>query len=203
MRTLLRPMLGCVFFAVIGIRTVIAQQQTQAGVATNTRNATVGGTSVSSGSTIFSGDLLKTGEEGFLQVQSGAMHFVFEGNSAARIFRRGNRVIVELERGAVHYSAQGVSEMLTLFAQDIKFIPTMTDLGVGQISIVSHCEVTATAKRSTLVATAGKKRARSRQTGLIECSPKSVWTTTIPGSRCRRTIRNIRPTPYIITLTAT
>ena len=157
MRTLLRPMIACAFFAAIGTQSVIAQQQTQAGVATNARNATVGTTSVSSGSTIFSGDLLKTGEQGRLQVQSGTIQFMFEASSAARIFRTGNRVIVELERGTVHYSAQGASEKLTLFAQDIKFIPAMSDLAVGQISIVSQCEVTATAKRSTLEATSGRE----------------------------------------------
>lgn len=140
-----------------GIQTASAQQPSQVGVVTNSIDATLGQTPVSNGSTIFSGDLLKTAAEGRLQVQSGTMQFVFEPNSSARIFKSGDRVIVELERGAVSYSAKGVGENLTLFAQDVKFVPKTSELAVGQITIASRCELRASAQRSTLAATSGKE----------------------------------------------
>ena len=112
---------------------------------------------MSNGATIFSGDLIKTGGAGQMQVQSGTMQFVFDANSVARIFKTGDRVMVELEQGSVSYSAKGVSENLTVFAQDIKFVPRTMELAVGQISIASRCEVRATPLRSTLTATSGKE----------------------------------------------
>jgi hypothetical protein len=142
-----------------------AQQAEPVGAVSNANNALVGTTPVSSGTTIFSGDLLKTGEAGRLQVQSGTMQFVFDANSAARIFRAGDRVTVELERGSVSYSAKGVSDNLTLFAQDIKFVPRSSELAVGTISIVTRCEVKASAVRGTLQATSGKETKTIDQNG--------------------------------------
>src|SRR5258708_39010760 len=110
---------------------VNGQQGGAVGAVSNASNATVGTTPVSSGTTLFSGDLVKTGEAGRLQVQSGATQFVFDANSAARIFRAGDRVTVELESGSVSYSAKGVSDSLTLFAQDIKVVPRGSELTVA------------------------------------------------------------------------
>jgi hypothetical protein len=134
-----------------------AQEVAQTGIVTSATNATVGVAPVSNGTTIFSGDLIKTGDAGRLQVQSGSMQFVFDANTSARIFRSGERTVIELERGSMSYSAKGVSENLVLFAQDIKFVPKTTELAVGQISIVSRCEVRATPLRSTMEATSGKE----------------------------------------------
>jgi len=46
---------------------------------------------------------------------------------------------------------------LPLFAQDIKFVPRTTELAVGQITIVSRCDVQASTSRSSLEATSGKE----------------------------------------------
>ncbi len=157
MRYILSAIFHLTICTLVGTQTSSAQQPTQVGVVTNSFDATLGPSPVSNGSTVFSGDLLKTASDGRLQIQSGTMQFVLERDSSARIFRTGERVIVELERGSVSYSAKGVSENLTLFAQDVKFIPNTSELAVGQIVIVSRCELKATAQRSTLAATAGKE----------------------------------------------
>jgi len=156
-RTLFKTALAVASFVVIAMQSTVAQQPSQAGVVTGGNNATMDGVAVSSGATVFSGDLIKTGDEGRAQVQSATMQFVLGPNSSARFFRQGDRVIVELERGSVSYSAKGVSENLTLFAQDIKFVPKTTELAVGQVIIESRCEVKATATRSVLQATSGRE----------------------------------------------
>jgi len=156
----LRLISGCVLM-LVGIPFASAQQPpqvpVQVAVVTIAGNAMLGVTPVSNGTTIFSGDLLKTGENGRLQIQSGSIQFVLDANSAARIFRAGDQVLVEVEGGSVSYSARGISEHLVLYAQDIKFVPATTEPAVGQITIVSRCEVKATALRSTLEATSGKE----------------------------------------------
>lgn len=136
---------------------IVAQQAEPVGSVSGANNAMAGTMLVSSGSTVFSGDLLKTGDAGRLQVQSGGMQFVLDANSAARIFRTGDREVVELERGSLSYAAKGVSENLVLFAQDIRFVPKSSDLAVGQISIATRCEVKASVLRGTLQATSGKE----------------------------------------------
>jgi hypothetical protein len=134
-----------------------AQQATPAGVVAIATNATLGSTTVSEGATVFSGDVLKTGDGGRLQVQSGALQFVLGANSAARIFRADNRFLVELERGALAYTAKGGGEDLTLYALDVKFLPKTTLPAAGQITIVSRCNLTATSTHSSIEVTSGRE----------------------------------------------
>src|SRR5580693_10128435 len=100
-----------------------AGQLASAGVVTLAANATIGNGTVSEGATVFSGDLLKTGDQGHLSVQSGSLQFVLGSNTSARVFRNLDRTIVELERGTLAYSARGVNENLAIFALDIRFVP--------------------------------------------------------------------------------
>src|SRR5215472_15634820 len=81
-----------------------AQQLEPAAVVTLAAHASVGITSVSSGSTIFSGDVLKTDPDGQLQFRSGSTQFALEPDSSARIFKANGRIIIELSQGAVTYS---------------------------------------------------------------------------------------------------
>src|SRR5258708_1136388 len=142
---------------ILGSWPVSAQEVGQAGVVTFANDASIGIATASNGSTIFSGDLLKTAEAGRLQIQSGTVQFVLDARSAARIFKTGDRVLVELEQGSLAYSAKGGSENLMVFAQDIKFAPRTTELAVGQITIVSRCDVQASPSRSSLEVTSGKE----------------------------------------------
>jgi hypothetical protein len=139
----------------------LGQQTSQApvpiGTVLNGQNASVGLSELSNGTTIFSGDLLKTGDGGQLQVQAGTVQFVLAEDSTARIFRYGGRLSVELERGTIAYTAKGAAEQLAIFAQDIRFVPATTEPAAGQITVVSHCEVTATARKSTIEAKSGKE----------------------------------------------
>jgi hypothetical protein len=135
----------------------LAQQSVPAGVVGIASNATLGSTTLSEGATVFSGDPLKTGDSGRLQVQSGSMQFVLGANSAARIFREDNRFLVELERGSVAYTARGGSEDLTLYALDVKFLPKTSAMAAGQITIVSRCNLNATATHSSIEVTSGRE----------------------------------------------
>ena len=82
---------------------------TPAGVVTIAQNAALGNGRVSEGTTVFSGDLLKTGDQGRLNVQSGTVQFAIGANSSVRVFHNENRVIVEIEGGTLAYTAGGRS----------------------------------------------------------------------------------------------
>lgn len=143
--------LGILFF----LSNALAQQPEPAAVVTLVTDATVGIAPVSVGSTIFSGDAIKTGAAGQLQMRAGAMQFVLEPNSAARIFKANDRIILELEQGTIGYTTNGAAENLTIFAQDIKFAPHTNEPAVGRVSIISPCSVRATAARGSIDATSG------------------------------------------------
>jgi hypothetical protein len=134
-----------------------AGQLASAGVVTLAANATIGNGTVSEGATVFSGDLLKTGDQGHLSVQSGSLQFVLGSNTSARLFKNLDRTIVELERGTLAYAAKGVNENLTIFALDIRFVPQTSMQVAGQISVLSRCDVAATSTRGSVEVTSGRE----------------------------------------------
>jgi hypothetical protein len=157
MKILAKPTL--LFLLALGLCPILiqAQQLSSVGVVTLTANSTIGNGNVTEGTTIFSGDLLKTGDQGHLSVQSGSLQFALGENSSARIFRNLNRTIVELERGTLAYTAKGVDENLAIFALDIRFAPQTSLQVAGQINILSRCDVSVTAVRGTIDVTSGRE----------------------------------------------
>jgi len=141
-----------------------AQQVTPAGVVTIASRATLGDQAVSVGSTVFSGDLLKTEDKGSLSVQSGTVQIALGPNASVRIFHNLNRVIVEVERGAIAYTAKGTNEDLTIFALDIRLVPKTSAPASGQVSIVSRCDVNVTASHSTIDVTSGRENRTIEET---------------------------------------
>jgi hypothetical protein len=146
--------LALVPFAVIS---AAAQTLSPAGVVVVAQAAQVGNTTLTQGSTVFSGDLLRTGDKGATQVQVKQVRIALGGNSSMRIFRQDERIVVELEAGALTYAAPGAGENVTIFAQDVKFVPDTSISAEGQITVKSRCELSATAVRSKLEATSGRE----------------------------------------------
>jgi hypothetical protein len=132
-------------------------QEPSAGVVIQANRAQIGGASLSSGASVFSGDLLVTDEEGQVQIQAGRAKVVLQPNSSLRLFRSAGQTVVELERGIINYATSGTGEELVIFALDVRLVPLRTAPATGQVTIVSRCEVRATSQTSTLDVTSGKE----------------------------------------------
>jgi len=131
-------------------------QTSVAGVVTLANQSFLGGASLSEGATVFSGDLVRTEDEGQVQIQAGRIKLTLQAQGSFRIFRAGDRVVVELERGAMAYAMSGASD-LVIYALDTRLVPERTDGATGQVTIVSRCEVKATSQKQTITVTAGKE----------------------------------------------
>jgi len=83
--------------------------------------------------TVFSGDLLKTADKGAIQIEAKQVKLAAGENSSMRIFRQGERTVIELEYGVITYSAPGAGESITIFAQDVKFVADTSKPAEGQI----------------------------------------------------------------------
>lgn len=128
------------------------------GVVVAAQAARVGSSPLTQGSTVFSGDLLKTEDKGSIQVSVKQVRISLGENSSMRIFWQEGHTVLELERGVVTYAAPGAGENISIFAQDVKFVPDTTKPAEGQISVRSRCELSAVAVRSTLEATSGREK---------------------------------------------
>jgi len=127
-----------------------------AGVVTLANQALLAGASLSEGATVFSGDLVSTEEEGQVQIQAGRIKLTLQAQGSFRIFRAGERVVVELERGTMAYTMTGADD-LTIYALDTRLVPERSNGATGQVTIVSRCEVKATSQRQTITVTSGKE----------------------------------------------
>lgn len=131
-------------------------QASVAGVVTLANQAQLGGASLSEGATVFSGDLVNTEDEGQVQIQAGRIRLTLQQQGSFRIFRAGDRLVVELERGTMTYSMTGTDD-LTIYALDTRLVPEHAEGAAGQVSVVSRCEAKATSLKQTITVTAGKE----------------------------------------------
>jgi len=131
-------------------------QTSVAGVVTLANQALLGGASLSDGATVFSGDLISTQEEGQVQIQAGRVKLTLQAEGSFRVFRAGERVVVELERGTMTYAVTA-SDDLTIYALDTRLAPEHADGASGMVTVVSRCEVKATSQKQTIAVTAGKE----------------------------------------------
>ena len=134
-----------------------AQAPTPAGTVVLADQATLGSTKLSEGTTAYSGDLLRTERGGRVQIQIEKVQLTLAEDSSARVFRNGNRIIVEVEKGTVVYVTSGNSEDLEIYALDIRLVPNTSRPSAGQVTVASRCEVRATAKRSTIEVSSGRE----------------------------------------------
>jgi hypothetical protein len=158
------------FLAILGFTAPLAtaqqaaEQATPSGVVTVSSRATLGNQAVTVGATVYSGDLLKTEDEGRLNVQAGTVQIALGPNTSMRLFRDVNRMIVELEHGSIAYSARGTNEDLTIFALDVRLVPRTNVPASGQVDIVSRCDVLVTASRSSVDVTSGRETRTIQET---------------------------------------
>src|SRR5215831_6550868 len=100
-------------------------QTSVAGVVTLANRASLAGATVTSGATVFSGDLVTTDDDGQIQIQAGRTKVSLQPQSSFRVFRTGERGVVELERGTMTYVTATGGE-LTIYALDARMVPAET-----------------------------------------------------------------------------
>src|SRR5579871_537893 len=148
---------AAVILCLFGITAASAQEVSQFCTATLAQNATVGGTHLSEGTTVFAGERLVTGDGGQVRVQCGGVRLALADNSAMRAFQAGTKTIVELEHGTVTYATPGHSEDLSIYSLDIRVIPVTSQPAMGQISSPSHCQISVRPTKSSATVTSGRE----------------------------------------------
>jgi len=112
------------------------------GLVARALKAHVGDTTLTDGSTVYSGDFLSTEEGGALLVRMGALSLELQGSSAAHIFRTPYGAIAELDRGTAIYTTPGGRENLVIVASDVRVTPVLAVADLGRVSLDDPCNVT-------------------------------------------------------------
>jgi len=125
-----------------------AQAQSPAlGLVAKSSNGYIGNVVVTDGSTVYSGDHLKTPDNGSLLVRVGGLSLELEASSSAHIYGTVYGAIVELNRGTVLYTTPGTQENLVIVASDIRVTPALSVPDMGSVTLDDPCNITVYSRR--------------------------------------------------------
>jgi len=132
-------------------------QNTALGLVAISAGGFFGNAAASEGSSIYSGDYLKTQENGSLLVRVGALSLELQGSSGAHIYRAPYGAIVELDNGTVVYTTPGTQENLVIVASDVRVTPALSTSDFGRVSIDDPCNVSVYSQRGQANVQAGSE----------------------------------------------
>jgi hypothetical protein len=135
-------------------------------------HSTINGTDAVAGTAIFSGELLQTQSDGQLMIQCGTVRLGLASGGSMRVFQTGAATDVELERGTVAYSTGGQSEDVRFYALDVKVVPDTRQATVGQVDVVSDCELSVQSSKGTATVTSDKETKTVEESKAYDVSPK-------------------------------
>ena len=148
-----------------------SQQRTPIGVVLEAVQAQVGSTLVSAGDTVFAGDLLNTGLNGRLRIQIGSVQFLLMGSSVASVFSRPGGVLAELERGALVFSGGTTGNTIEVMASDVRMTPRDSRPVLGEVALISPCELRITSRQNPLEVLVGKEKKVLGEAGVYRVTP--------------------------------
>lgn len=135
-------------------------------------HATISGTEAVAGAAIFSGELLRTSDDGQLMVQCKTVRLGLASNGSMRVFQSGTETSVEVEHGIVAYSTGGQSEALTLYGLDVKIVPDTKQATIGQVDVSSDCELSVQSTKGTAAVTSDKDTKIVEESKAYDVTPK-------------------------------
>jgi hypothetical protein len=119
------------------------------GVVTQSSRGHFNASQVTSGATVFDGDVLSTEAEGALQVHSGAARLYLPGQSAIALHGIPNGAQAQLRMGTVVFSASKAAAMEVL-ADDALIRPMADGPTIAQVTVVGPKELQIAARRGDL-----------------------------------------------------
>src|ERR1700676_5416082 len=145
-------LVGC-----IAVNPLHSAQNEAAGVVLDARWAHVGGTDLTNGTSLYSGDVVTTESEGHAQLRVHQTKFELIGESDGAFFPGANGAVAELSHGTLIVGLNNPSESFEIFASDVRIVPKTERPVLAEIIMNATCDVQIKVMHGNLVATAGKE----------------------------------------------
>lgn len=132
-------------------------QNQATGVVLEANGATVGGSSLSAGTSLYTGDVVTTDSDGHAQLR--VLHSMFQmiGETYAAFFPGPTGAVAELRHGTLIVALNNPSEAFEIFASDVRIVPKSERPILAQITMNSSCDLQIKVQHGTLEATSGKE----------------------------------------------
>jgi hypothetical protein len=133
-------------------------QNQAAGVVLDANGATVSGTNLSVGTSLYSGDVVSTESDGQAQLRVRHSMFQMIGQTDAAFFPGPTGAVAELRHGTLIVALNNAAEGFEIFASDVRIVPKdATRPILVQITMNSSCDLQVKVQHGTLEATSGKE----------------------------------------------
>jgi hypothetical protein len=145
-------MVGCIAAAQL-----YPAQNQAAGVVLDAKSAHVGGSDLTNGTSLYSGDVVTTESEGHAQLRILQTRFELIGQSHGAFFPGANGAVAELRHGTLVVGLNNPSESFEIFASDVRIVPKNERPVLAEIIMNATCDVQIKVVHGNLVATSGKE----------------------------------------------
>ncbi|MEQ1354710.1 MAG: hypothetical protein ABLT11_11865 [Candidatus Acidiferrum sp.] len=132
-------------------------QNQAAGVALEVAGASVNGTNLSAGSSLYVGDVVNTESDGHAQLRVRHTMFQMIGQTDAAFFPGASGAVAELRHGTLIVALNNAGEGFEIFASDVRIVPKDARPVLVQIIMNSSCDLQVKVQHGTLEATSGKE----------------------------------------------
>jgi len=140
------------------VTTPLYPAQNQAvGVVLDAQWAQVGDVRLRNGTSLYSGDVVKTDSEGHAQIRVRQTRFELIGQSDGAFFPGTNGAVAELRRGTLVVALNNPSESFEILASDVRFVPKNDRPVLAEITMNATCDLQVKVTHGNLEATAGKE----------------------------------------------
>jgi hypothetical protein len=121
------------------------------------KGGSVGNTTATAGSSVFSEDFLSTQDKGALLLRIGPLSLQLESSSSMHVYEAPYGAVVELNRGSVIYKTPGNARNVVIVANDVRVTPDVTLADLGRVRIESPCTVSVFSQRGQAEVRSGKE----------------------------------------------
>lgn len=133
-----------------------AQNQT-VGVVLDAESAHISGGLLTSGTSLYSADVVKTESQGQVQLRVRQTRLQLAGQSEATFFPGANGAVTELRQGTMVVALNTASESFEVFVSDVRIIPKIERPVLAEVTMKAPCDFQIKVMHGHLQATAAKE----------------------------------------------
>jgi hypothetical protein len=157
MKHLNRAFLAWGIAAGMAVMPLYPAQNQATGVVLDAEGARVGEFNLTSGTSLYAGDVVSTDSDGHAQLRVRRSRFELIGESYGAFFPGANGAVAELRHGTLIVALNSPSETFEIFASDVRIVPKSERPILAQITMNSSCDLQIKVQHGNLEATAGKE----------------------------------------------
>jgi hypothetical protein len=152
-----KAILACLASAILGVIPMYPAQNQATGVVVDAEGASIGESSLSAGSSLYTGDVVNTDSNGHAQIRVRQSRFELIGESHGAFFPGADGAVAELRQGTIIVALNSPSEAFEIFASDVRIVPKSERPILAQITMNSSCDLQIKVQKGNLEATSGKE----------------------------------------------